>query len=562
MATFLIHKLNDETQVIKLDKDLVTLGRREENDIVVDDVFVSRVHAEVHKKALKYFIRDRKSRYGTFVNGDRISEKELNYGDDIQVGNTIITFVDEEAIGQIQVPKTPTRRVGSLLDIDKTIQSIKSQVSKGDKKDVIIKALSELEHGFKEYYHKLVEAEKSKEIASTLCEVGKIINFVFDLNVLLNLLMDLALKIIRARRGFIMLYDKQTKGLKAKVARNMGYERDSSKSAGISQTIAREAFEKAELISTEDATSDERFRTQESVISYAIGSVICAPLISKEKEKLGVIYLDNPAGQGTFNDEDTQFMMSFANQSAIAIENTELYEKIRAEEKIRERLQRFFSPGVMNKIMVEEKGMLLGGEHRVATIMFCDIRGYTSLTEKIDVLVAVEILNDFLSSMTEAVFEEEGTLDKYIGDCVMAIFGAPVSHPDDPIRAVRSALEMKERVAKLKAQWREKLKIPDIEAFEIGIGIHTGEVIAGNIGNIKRMEYTVVSTAVNLASRLESIAEPRQIIISKDTYALVKDQVCAKKLPAVQLKNIRNPVDIYEVTDLRKPQDQVGIKKG
>jgi adenylate cyclase len=206
----------------------------------------------------------------------------------------------------------------------------------------------------------------------------------------------------------------------------------------------------------------------------------------------------------------------------------------------------------MKKIMAEEKALALGGEHKIATMIFCDIRGYTSLTEKIGTLVAVRILNEFLSSMTEAVFDEEGTLDKYIGDCVMAIFGAPVSRPDDPLRAVRAALDMKQRVGKLKAEWRENIKIPEIERFEIGIGIHTGEVIAGNVGYIKRMEYTVVSTAVNLASRLENYAEPGQIIISRATYDQVKDAVQAVKLPAVKLKNISNPVEIYEVKGLKK----------
>jgi class 3 adenylate cyclase/pSer/pThr/pTyr-binding forkhead associated (FHA) protein len=550
MATFLVHRPDEESQVFKLDKDLITVGRREDNDIVLADMFVSRNHAEVGKKENRFVIKDLKSRYGTFVNGDRVAEKELSYGDEIQVGNTLITFVDEQALDRIPEKKGTARKMGVRIDVEEQIRQVKIQIAKGDKKESVLETVAALEQGFAEHQAILSEAEKGKEVASTLCEVSKIINYVFDLNVLLNLLMDLGLKIIRARRGFIMLYDGPSRSLKVKVARNMGSERDPEKSPGISQSIAREAFQKGELIMTEDAAQDERFRSQESVISYAIGSVICAPLVSKEKERLGVIYLDNPAGPNRFDAEDIQFMASFANQAAIAIENAELYEKVRAEEKIRERLQRFFSPGVMKKIMAEEKALTLGGEHKIATVLFCDIRGYTSLTEQMDTLVAVRILNDFLSSMTEAVFVEEGTLDKYIGDCVMAIFGAPVSHPDDPLRAVRVALDMKHRVGELKVQWRESVEIPEIERFDIGIGIHTGEVIAGNIGNIKRMEYTVVSTAVNLASRLENYAEPGQIIISRATLDQVRDSVKAKKLPAVKLKNISNPVEIYEVTEL------------
>jgi adenylate cyclase len=154
--------------------------------------------------------------------------------------------------------------------------------------------------------------------------------------------------------------------------------------------------------------------------------------------------------------------------------------------------------------------------------------------------------------MTEEVFVHEGTLDKYIGDCVMAIFGAPVAHPDDPMRTVKAAIGMKKRVQELKAQWQKELNIPEVETFDIGIGVHTGEVIAGNIGNINRMEYTVVSTAVNLASRLESIAERGQIIISQETYDLVKEHIKVNKLPPVNLKNLSKPVQVYEVTALKR----------
>ncbi len=547
MATFFIHKSNDETETIKLDKDCLRLGRRDDNDIVLDDIFVSRIHAEVIRQGKQYIIKDHKSRYGTFVNGERVSEKILSYGDEIQLGNILITFVDDNKLSDIPERKTAVRKFGDIFEFDKKIEKIRESVIKGEKRDKILKTIDEMNQEVKDFQSKLVSAEKSREIATILCDVGKIINFVFDLNVLLNLLMDLGLRIVQARRGFIMLYDTESGSLKIKVARNMGSEITAHKTAGISETIALEAFRAASPVITHDATKDERFKTQESVITYAIGSVVCAPLISKEKSVLGVIYLDNPAGANRFSEDDIQFINAFASQSAIAIENAQLYEKIKREERITERLQRFFSPDVVKKIITEEKAIKSGGENCIATVLFCDIRGYTSLTERIETMVAVEILNDFLSSMTEEVFLYEGTLDKYIGDCVMAIFGAPVKHEDDPWRAVKCALGMKKRVQELKARWHEKLKIPDVAGFEIGIGINTGEVIAGNIGNEKRLEYTVVSTAVNIASRLEDIALPGQILISKNTYEFVKDQITVKKLPAVQLKNISQKVEIFEV---------------
>ena len=551
MATFLIHRSNDDTQIVKLDKPRITLGRREDNDIVIDDMFVSRKHAEVEKKTAFYYIRDHQSRYGTFVNGTRITETRLDYGDEIQLGNTMVTFVDENKIDQVPAPKKPSHLLGHKVDIPAQIESIKADLQKGADKTKILESLKGIQDYFRQYQENLFEAEKLKEIASTLCEVGKIINFVFDLNVLLNLLMDLAIKILQARRGFIMLYDEGSNSLKVKVARNMGGELDKAETYGISQTIAWQSFKEGKLINTEDATKDERFMTQQSVISYAIGSVICVPLISRENEKIGIIYLDNPVAHKKFDRDDIEFMVSFANQAAIAIQNAQLYAKVQEEERIRDRLQRFFSPNVIGRIMSDEKTVSLGGENRTATILFSDIRGYTSLTERIHALTSVEILNDFLSSMSEEVFLQEGTLDKYIGDCVMAIFGAPVSHDDDAIRAIKAALGMKKRVAQLKDQWRDKLDVSTRALFEIGIGIHTGEVIAGNIGSLKRMEYTVVGTAVNLASRLENFAKPGQILISRSTYACARDFIEVKKLPSVELKNISRPIEVYEVIDLK-----------
>jgi len=551
MATFLVHKSNDDTQIVKLEKPRITLGRREDNDIVIDDIFVSRRHAEVEKKTVFYYIRDQQSRYGTFVNGTRITETRLDYGDEIQLGNTLVTFVDENKIDQVPAPKKPSRLVGHRVDIPSQLESIKLDLQKGADKAKIIKSLSEIQDYFSQYQDSLLEAEKLKEIASTLCEVGKIINFVFDLNVLLNLLMDLAIKILQARRGFIMLYEKESNSLKVKVARNMGGELDKTENYGISQTIAWQSHREGKLINTEDATKDDRFMTQQSVISYAIGSVICVPLISRENEKIGIIYLDNPVAHKKFDRDDVDFMVSFANQAAIAIQNAQLYAKVQEEERIRDRLQRFFSPNVIGRIMSDEKTVSLGGENRTATILFSDIRGYTSLTERIHALTSVEILNDFLSSMSEEVFLQEGTLDKYIGDCVMAIFGAPVTHEDDAIRAIKAALGMKKRVAQLKDQWRDKLDVSTRALFEIGIGIHTGEVIAGNIGSLKRMEYTVVGTAVNLASRLENVAKPGQILISRSTYACTREFIEVKKLAPVELKNISRPVEVYEVVGLK-----------
>ena len=154
--------------------------------------------------------------------------------------------------------------------------------------------------------------------------------------------------------------------------------------------------------------------------------------------------------------------------------------------------------------------------------------------------------------MTEEVFKNEGTLDKYMGDCIMALYGAPLSKDDDALRAVKTAVGMKRKLKELKEHWKESGRkfAGDIERFDNGIGINTGDVIAGNIGSNKRMEYTVIGDAVNLASRIQGLTTKGQIMVSESTYALVKDRVSAKPLPPVAVKGKEKPVQIYEILDL------------
>jgi adenylate cyclase len=195
------------------------------------------------------------------------------------------------------------------------------------------------------------------------------------------------------------------------------------------------------------------------------------------------------------------------------------------------------------------KGRLeLGGETRVVTILFCDIRGFTSISERMGAQSLVKLLNEFFTAMVTILMEEDAVVDKYIGDAIMAVFGAPISKPDDPLRAVRAAVRMRDALTSLNAD----LATRGIPEMRMGIGIHTGEVVAGNIGSNARMEYTVIGDAVNLASRLESATKDldASILVSEDTYALVRDQVSAVERGELPIRGRDRPVLAYEVTGL------------
>ena len=223
---------------------------------------------------------------------------------------------------------------------------------------------------------------------------------------------------------------------------------------------------------------------------------------------------------------------------------TLIEEKTEAHRLLRQLFGRYVSEDVAAEVMTNPTRYLkLGGESRVATVLFADIRGFTQFSEQIEAIKAVETLNAHLSQIVEVVFGWGGTLDKFQGDGVMAVFGAPVTHDDDPARAVRCALDIRGRIDRL------SLAEPDAVRLHMGIGINTGLVIAGSIGSEKRLDYTVIGDTVNVASRLESMAGPGQILISANTYESVQQSTKVRKLGAMRFKGKNEPIVAYDVID-------------
>ena len=222
------------------------------------------------------------------------------------------------------------------------------------------------------------------------------------------------------------------------------------------------------------------------------------------------------------------------------------------EQREKRRLSQFFSPDVLREIVRHREGVNLGSSRRLITVFFSDLRGFTTLSERMEPEVVAEMLKEYLTEMTEVVFRHGGTVDKYIGDCVMAIWNAPFEDPNHAVNAVRTALDFQEKTLTVSAQWEEKLggKIRN------GVGINTGEAVVGTMGSRQRLEYTAIGDTVNLAARLESITKEYNtaIIISENTYEYVKGQFMTRELGAVTVKGKARPVKIYAVlpTDIRR----------
>ena len=258
-------------------------------------------------------------------------------------------------------------------------------------------------------------------------------------------------------------------------------------------------------ILTSDAMVDPRFGAGDSIRFHGIRSAMCAPLWH-EDQVIGIIHVDSPMLTNCFTENDLDVLTALASYAAVAVERARLGEKIVAEEKKRERLGRFLSPQVASRILAasDAQSAELGPpEVREVSVLFADISGFTTVSERMSPSSVALLLNDYLSRMTEVIFRYEGTLDKYMGDGIMAVFGAPLDMPDHAARAIRVALEMQERVAEWNA---ERTEGPELK---IRIGINSGKAVAGEIGSVNKMEYTVLGDIVNTASRLESsVAKP------------------------------------------------------
>jgi adenylate cyclase len=369
-------------------------------------------------------------------------------------------------------------------------------------------------------------------------ELQRAIGAELDLDKLLEKILERAFDLLAADRAAILLYDENKQLSPRAIRTRKGVDEPFVVSTTILHQVERERV--ATLSS--DAMLDPRFSQAHSIIMQGIRSSMAVPLLHKG-ELQGVLVVDSQISTNAFGEKDLQLVTNIANQAALAIANATLARQIQRDAIARERFQRLLSPQVAQLVLDGKVEVKQGGVSTEATMFFSDIRGFTSMSEGMHAEDIVSMLNDYFERMVEIIFKYEGTLDKFVGDEIMALFGAPVSHPDDPIRCVRASLMMIEALREFNAERAAAGK----NGFEIGIGINTGKVVAGYLGSSKAMQYTVIGAPVNLAARLCSQAKGMQIVISEATWLRVKDYFEVRELEPVKPKGIAQPVRIFEV---------------
>ena len=379
-----------------------------------------------------------------------------------------------------------------------------------------------------------LHAAKTDRILESLAELAKALISASPADVPKRVI-DAVFEHIPAERGFLMLRDASG-GLRPHVVkyRNPAAEPKIT----ISKTMADRVVTERVAILTSDAQSDPRFARRASVQSHSIRSAMCVPLWHGD-EVVGIIHVDTPAQTNSFDEFDLQLLSALANYAAVALEQARLNQQVRDEQRARERLEKYFSPSTVTRILSEgEKDV----EEIEATILFADLVGFTRLAERLNAAAVAELLNRYFSCMADVVLEHDGTVDKFIGDCIMAVFGAPYPQHEHAPCAVRAALAMRARLAELNAASRDA-------PLAMRVGINTGRVVAGPIGSLKRKEITVLGDAVNVAARLEAtVARPGTIVVGERTYALIKHAYAATPLGSFALRGKENAITAYELS--------------
>src|SRR5437773_5404553 len=530
-----------------LPQTVCTIGRAPDNAIVLDDPRASRYHSHIKSTENGSFaIVDgaiingqlRRSANKVFVNGEAEFEHQLKSGDRITIGASTLRFEQpvEERTTDVRYDDKPLGHTQLLISAN----DVMSTVLRSSKSDEVLTPSRD----------KMLEAlQRKANILSALYEMSKTLGSVFDLNAIFAKATDIIFRSTPADRVVALLADAGTDGDMEDVkltpiamrARDDKLEAHARRLT-IGRTITRKVMKDRVALLSQDAASDEQFAGVDSIVSQGVRSTICAPLVAETRVH-GALYADRLDPFAAFKPDDLELISAVAAQTAIAVENARAHERLAREEVARANYSRFLPEYVVKQMLDNPESFKLGGVNQTITVLFADIRGFTRISEHAPPEKIVGLLNRYFSAMTDIIFAHGGTLDKYLGDGLMSLFGAPTTTPEDASNALNTAAAMQRRMLSINDELREE-GFPEIG---IGIGLHTGEVTVGYIGSERRSEYTAIGDAVNTASRLESNAKGGEILVSEVTANAAQSRYKLVPRDAISVKNREQPVPLFEV---------------
>lgn len=519
-----------------------TIGRAPDNTVVLDDPRASRYHAHINQSENGNFtIVDgavingqlRRSANKVFINGEPCVDYQLKNGDRITIGASTLRFEQpaEERTTDVRYDDKPlghTQLLISANDVMSTVLRSKDEVTTSPQRDKVLETL-----------------QRKANILSALYEMSKTLGSVFDLNAIFEKATDIIFRSTPADRVVALLSEDGREDANltpiAMRARDDKLEAHARK-LSIGRTITRKVMKERVALLSQDAASDEQFAGVDSIVSQGVRSTICAPLVAESRVH-GALYADRLDPFAAFKPDDLELISAVAAQTAIAVENARAHERLAREEVARANYSRFLPEYVVKQMLENPESFKLGGVSQTITILFADIRGFTRISEHAPPEKIVSLLNRYFSAMTDIIFAHGGTLDKYLGDGLMALFGAPTATPDDASNALNAAVAMQRRLLGINRELRDE----GFQEIGVGMGLHTGEVVVGYIGSERRSEYTAIGDAVNTSSRLESNARGGEILITDATAKAAHSRYKLKPREPIMVKNRQQPVNLWEV---------------
>ncbi len=530
-------------EILPLAAEELRIGRGTENEIVLPDFSVSRRHGVIRFEGGSWFVLDLMSTNGIQVNRVASKRAMLKPGDRIKVG------IFELAVEEVRDP--PPSGSGAKLPAGNP-----PQMSAGTA--TIVRSLADFSAAWGLDDKRAGESQSSKRRDLDHAYSSKIFGFMTRLarmlirsdsvDEVLSRVMEIAFEALPVDRGFILLLDEATGKTVCELARTKErIEFRPTSEVPVSQTMVEQVMRDRVALLTYDALSDQRLAGGDSIRIHQIRAAMCTPLWSGEKI-IGVFQVDTPFHAGTFNEQDLDLLTALANYAAVAVERLRYAKTVEFERLVRSRLERYHSPAVIESIV---KFTPTAAEPTVgrmklaqATVMFADLAGFTPVAEKASPQEVAEMLEAYFTHAVEAIFAAGGTLDKFIGDCVMAFFGAPVAQGDHARRAVQAALQILDAQDALNREQAARGR----PTLRVRIAIQSGPVMVGDVGSRKRVDYTVLGNAVNVAARLESsVAEPGEVTLGGETHRLLAGAYPTEPLGEFSLKGLEQRVRAYRV---------------
>jgi adenylate cyclase len=504
-----------------------SIGRHPDNTIQILDRIISKEHAQILRGAEgQFLLHDLGSLNGTFIRGERVHEHVLVDGDEISLGSTRLLYVDQRS------EDVPLHRVTIAPGTSES--HIRQKIAAQSGRNFLPERDINDEKLLRRDYEKLrIGHELARALGAEL-----------DLEKLLPKILDKAFELLGADRGVILLMAANGE-LVPRYVKQAGSKMNEN--INLSRTVMAEVTSQKAAVLSSDAMMDSRFSGAQSIIMQGIRSTMTVPLLFGD-EILGIMHLDSQIATNAFTEKDLQVFTGIAAQAAIAIQNARLAKKIEAEAQTRAQFKRLIPPNVVEQVVSGQLDLDKGGKLRDVTMLVSDIRGFTAMSEsQQDPEQTVAMLNEYFEVMVDILFKHEGTLDKFVGDEIIGLFGAAIEVKDAPMKAVLCALEMQRALREFNATRAAESHEP----IRVGIGINTGKVVTGFIGSKNALQYTVIGDAMNTASRLQSSARAGEILVSQKTFEALGSRIEAIALAPVDMKGKREKMAVYNVVGLK-----------